>query len=170
MNTSLKNVIIGIALIIATVIAYLLFNANQSAITDIQFTDIDGQQHQLSDYQGQASLVIFWATDCPGCIKEMPSLVELYHDYSDNLQMIGVAMPHDTLEHIQAMRETKQIPYTLTWDKEGAITEAFNQVRVTPTHFLISAEGKIVMRKIGEIPMTQLKQRLAAMGVEPNNG
>jgi peroxiredoxin len=81
--------------------------------------------------------------------------------------MIGVAMPHDRPEHIQAMRQQKQLPYLITWDQTGAVTEAFDNVRVTPTHFLISPQGEIVMRKIGTLKTEQLKQRLAMMGLEP---
>jgi alkyl hydroperoxide reductase subunit AhpC len=65
------------------------------------------------------------------------------------------------------MREEKKIPYTITWDQTNEISEAFGNVRVTPTHFLISPEGEIVMRKIGALKADQLKQSLAAMGLTP---
>jgi peroxiredoxin len=79
--------------------------------------------------------------------------------------MISVAMPHDYPQHIKAMREDKGLPYLITWDEEGKIAAAFDNVRVTPTHFLISPEGEIVMRKIGELKADSLKQRLASMGL-----
>ena len=165
----MKNVVIAIVAVAALTLAYLFFSSSQHAVADIQFTDIDGTDHQLSEYQGKPVLMIFWATDCPGCIAEMPELVKLNQEYGDNLQMIGVAMPHDKLNHIEAMRRDKAISYPLTWDKDGAIAQAFDNVRVTPTHFLISPKGDIVMRKIGEMKMEQLKQRLAGMGIEPVN-
>lgn len=168
MKPLIKNMLIVLLALVAISIAYVAFTSTQQVAADIKFTDIDGNTHQLSDYKGQPVLMIFWATDCPGCIKEMPELIELHHQYAaQGLQMIGVAMPHDRPEHIQAMRRDKNIPYTITWDETGAIARTFDNVRVTPTHFLISPEGEIVMRKIGEMKMDQLKERFAMMGIEP---
>jgi peroxiredoxin len=74
-------------------------------------------------------------------------------------------MPHDSLEHIEAMRQQRGLPYQITWDKSGNIARAFGNVRVTPTHFLISPEGEIVMRKIGTLSIELVHQKLAAMGL-----
>ncbi len=104
----------------------------------------------------------------PGCIKEMPELITLHEEYADKgLAMISVAMPHDYPEHIKAMRKEKGLPYLITWDESGEISAAFDNVRVTPTHFLISPEGEIVMRKIGVLDMELLEDRLAMMGLTP---
>lgn len=146
------------------------FNSNEvSNLTDISFTDIDGQQHSLGQYQGKPILLTFWATDCPGCIQEMPELIELYHQFSPHgLIMIEVAMAHDSLQHINAMRTQKQLPFIITWDSTAEIAQAFDNVRVTPTHFLISPEGEIVMRKIGGLNLNRLHEKLYNMGLKPN--
>jgi len=96
----------------------------------------------------------------------MPELISLHKEYaSQGLTMIGVAMPHDSVEHIQTMRAKKQLPYTIVWDKDGAISQAFGNVRVTPTHFLINPEGEIVMRKIGALNSPRLHDMLQNMGL-----
>jgi len=154
-------------LTLAIIIGLLVFNGNQQQMMpELSFKDIDGQQHHLSDYKGKPILVIFWATDCPGCIQEMPELIELHQHYADKgLTLIGVAMAHDSPKHIQAMRQDRQLPYLITWDKTGEFAQKFNRVRVTPTHFLIDPQGQIVMRKIGSLDMTSLKEKLHAMGL-----
>ena len=93
---------------------------NQRA-PEIAFTDIDGLQHALTQYKQKPVLMIFWATDCPGCVKEMPELNALYRDYANQgLAMIGVAMPHDSPRTYRLpCDEQRQLPYTLTWDQEG---------------------------------------------------
>ena len=112
--------------------------------------------------------MIFWATDCPGCVEEMPELNALYRDYAHKgLAMIGVAMSHDSPEHINAMRIDRKLSYILTWDKNNEIATAFNRVRVTPTHFLIAPNGEIVMRKIGALNFKQLRTKLDDMGLTP---
>jgi peroxiredoxin len=168
MKPAIRNTLLLLIGIVAIFVILTFMTYSEKTMPDISFTDIDGASHQLSDYNGQPILVIFWATDCPGCIMEMPELIALHQEYADKgLAMIGVAMPHDRPEHIQAMRQQKQLPYLITWDQTGAVTEAFDNVRVTPTHFLISPQGEIVMRKIGTLKTEQLKQRLAMMGLEP---
>jgi peroxiredoxin len=164
----MKKLLIVLLAGVAGLATYLMLPTSGEPMPDISFTDIDGGQHQLADYKGQPILMIFWATDCPGCIKEMPELIALHEEYADQgLAMISVAMPHDYPEHIQAMREQKGLPYLITWDETGDISTAFDNVRVTPTHFLISPEGEIVMRKIGVLNMELLEDRLAMMGLTP---
>lgn len=168
MKPVIKNLLIVLIVAFAAVATFIVMPTSQQAMPEISFTDIDGGEHQLVDYKGKPVLMIFWATDCPGCIKEMPELIALHDEYAEQgLKMISVAMPHDYPEHIKTMREQKGLPYLITWDKTGEISKAFGNVRVTPTHFLISPEGEIVMRKIGTLKTEQLKQKLAAMGLEP---
>lgn len=167
MKPMTKNLLIAFIVAVAALSTFVLMPTSRS-MPAVSFTDIDGGQHQLADYKGQPILMIFWATDCPGCIREMPELIALHEDYTDKgLAMISVAMPHDSPAHIKAMREKKGLPYLITWDEDGTIASAFDNVRVTPTHFLISPEGEIVMRKIGELKAEQLKQKLATMGLTP---
>jgi len=161
-------------LLFAIVLSGLLFaiiwikSHNVQLAPDVNFSDIDGTQHSLSQYANQPVLMIFWATDCPGCVQEMPELNALYQDYADQgLAMIGVAMAHDTPDHINAMRQQRQLAYTLTWDQNDEIATAFNRVRVTPTHFLIAPNGEIVMRKIGTLDFEQLREKLHGMGLTP---
>ncbi len=168
MKPVIRNLLIVLIVAVAALATFVLTPGSRQPMPEISFTDIDGGQHQLADYKGQPILMIFWATDCPGCIKEMPDLIALHESYAERgLAMISVAMPHDYPEHIQAMREQKGLPYLITWDETGRIAEAFDNVRVTPTHFLISPEGEIVMRKIGALKAEQLEQRLATMGLTP---
>jgi peroxiredoxin len=164
MSTIKRNLIIAAVVVIALSITFVLSPLSRQAAPEISFVDIDNNARHMSDYRGKPTLVVFWATDCPGCIQEIPELITLHKEYED-LNMLAVAMPHDSLEHIEAMRQQRGLPYQITWDKSGNIARAFGNVRVTPTHFLISPEGEIVMRKIGALSIAQVQQRLAEMGL-----
>ncbi|AFJ02337.1 Cytochrome c-type biogenesis protein ResA [Methylophaga frappieri] len=154
-------------ILVLSVGAIFWFNQHAAQpIEDHAFQTIDGQSMKISDYAGKPLLVIFWATDCPGCIAEMPALIALHEQY-DELGMLGIALPHDTPAQIKAMRAAKSLPYTLTWDADNSLSAVFGQVRVTPTHFLLDEQGQIVMRKIGELDFALLQQRLEEMGLSP---
>ena len=66
------------------------------------------------------------------------------------------------------MQSKQQMPYLITWDKDARIATAFDNVRVTPTHFLINPEGDIVMRKIGALNFNRLHEKLVNMGLTPS--
>ena len=158
--------IISIIILLTLFSIYWFDSKQQHSVPDMSLTDIDGNQFSLSSYKDKPLLVVFWATDCPGCIKEIPELIALNTEFQpQGFNILAVAMAHDKPSHIKAMRTQRQLPYTIVWDADGAIAQAFNNVRVTPTHFLLNANGDIVLRKIGELNMERLRQTLHDMGL-----
>jgi len=152
--------------IIVALFAVNWLNSGSNMRPDLTFTDIDGQSHSLEQYNGKPILVTFWATDCTGCIQEMPELIALHKQYSDQgLVMIDIAMSHDSPKHIKAMRDERKLPFIITWDKDNEMALAFDNVRVTPTHFLIEPNGEISMRKIGSLNHIILEDKLHKMGL-----
>lgn len=162
-----RHAILAVILLVGLFTFNWFNNSDQQTMPTVIFTDIDQRQHTLEQYKGKPILIIFWATDCPGCIAETPELIALHEEYSSQgLTMIAVAMAHDSLYHIKAMRHDRQLPYTITWDENASIAQAFNNVRVTPTHFLINPKGEIVMRKIGALSIARLHNILQDMGLD----
>lgn len=165
MKSQHRHILFALTLVVGLFVINWL-NGSTTSRPDLSFTDIDGQQHSLSQYAGKPILLTFWATDCPGCIQEMPDLVELYDQYTEQgLIMIEVAMAYDSLAHIKAMRDERKLPFIITWDHSSEMALAFDNVRVTPTHFLIAPEGEIIMRKIGNINLDYMHEKLQKMGL-----
>ena len=131
---------------------------------DITLLTIDGEELRLASLRGQPLLLTFWATSCPGCIREMPHLIELYEELSpQGLEIIGVAMSYDKPSHVLSMRKARNIPYPVALDIHGAAAQAFGNVRLTPTSFLIAPDGRIVFQKLGEMDMSKLRNNILAM-------
>jgi peroxiredoxin len=165
MKSQHRLILFALTLIVGLFVINWL-NSSSGIRPELSFTDIDGQQHSMSQYADKPILLTFWATDCPGCIEEMPDLVALYDEYAkQGLIMIEVAMAYDSLDHIKAMRDERKLPFIITWDNKSEIALAFDNVRVTPTHFLIAPEGDIVMRKIGNINLDYMHDKLQKMGL-----
>lgn len=60
---------------------------------DFRLFDVDGQQRSLSEWQGKALVLNFWATWCTPCRKEIPAFIELQQQYRNNgIQFIGIAL------------------------------------------------------------------------------
>jgi peroxiredoxin len=131
---------------------------------DITLLTIDGEELPLASLRGKPLLLTFWATSCPGCIKEMPHLIELYEELSpQGLEIIGVAMSYDKPSHVLSMRKARNIPYPVALDIHGAAAQAFGNVRLTPTSFLIAPDGRIIFQKIGEMDIPKLRNNILTM-------
>lgn len=153
-----------IGLIVAGLIAsaaWIAFNPASMAAPDITFMSITGEKIKLKDWQGKPVIVTFWATDCPGCIKEIPHLIELYREYHERgLEIIAVAMYYDPPNHVVEMTRAKQLPYKVALDLQAEHAKAFGDVRLTPTTFLIKPDGMIALHKIGEFDLADMKKRI----------
>jgi len=139
----------------------LFTNGLSSQAPDISFNTLKGEKLNLASLQGKPSLITFWATDCPGCIKEIPHLKELHNTFAtQGLNIIAVAMHYDRPDNVIAMSKEKQLPYHVALDPLAQASKAFGNVRLTPTSFLIAPDGNIVMQKIGEFNQADMQQRI----------
>ena len=136
---------------------------------DISLVTIKGEQLQLASYRGRPLLITFWATTCPGCIKEMPHLIELYEEMHPlGLEIIGIAMDYDPPNLVIAMTEERAIPYPIALDIQADAARAFGNVRLTPTSFLIAPDGRIAYRKTGVLDMDRIRQDIRTMLATPS--
>lgn len=168
------SLIAVLVIALLTALAWLWFSpSGLQKAPALSFKNVAGQPMSLSQLQqqGRPVLVTFWATSCPGCIKEMPHLIEMYHELEPRgLEIIGVAMAYDPPNHVMKMREEKDIPYPIVLDIDSEIARAFGDVKLTPTHFLIDPRGRIVHHKIGELDMDMVRTRILAMLNTPAKG
>ncbi len=105
-----KEFIIGLFLLtlIATAIWAWLQTGKPKA-PQTTFATITGEKLPLHTLSGKAVIVTFWATTCPGCMKEIPHLIELYqHYHNQGLEIIAVAMSYDRPDQVIAMAKNKK--------------------------------------------------------------
>lgn len=127
----------------------------------VNFKTIKGETLSIDALQGKPVIVTFWATDCPGCIEEIPHLVSLHRQYKQQgLTIIAVAMHYDPPNHVLAMAKSKQLPYAIALDPNGQLARAFGEVQLTPTTFLIDRNSHIVMQKVGVFDLTDMQHRI----------
>jgi peroxiredoxin len=155
--------IAGFAAIVLGAAAYLWFggqgNANDAPA--VRMTLLDGQHLDLASLHGHPVLINFWATTCPGCVAEMPQLSKMYRELApQGFKLIGVAMYYDPPAQVRAMRKARDISYPIALDRNADISKAFGDVRLTPTSFLIDAEGHIVYQKLGNLDIPKLRARI----------
>ncbi len=146
---------------IATVISiagYLIFQAPNKQAPDIQLTNIQGQNLNLSALKTQIVLVNFWATSCTGCIQEMPELIKLQEKYNTNkYKTIAIAMDYDNPEYIANYVKEKKLPFFVQHDINGKIAKSFGDVGLTPSTFLINKKGEIIKKYVGVADIKEIE-------------
>jgi peroxiredoxin len=121
------------------------------------FMTLEGKPIALNELRGKVVLVNFWATSCPGCIKEMPEMIQTYQTYKDRgFEVIAVAMSYDPPNYVASFAKTRQLPFPVALDVNGAHARAFGDVQLTPTSFIIGKDGTILEQKLGELDFAKL--------------
>jgi thiol-disulfide isomerase/thioredoxin len=118
----------------------------------INLYDLKGKQHSLEEYKNTVVLVQFWATYCPPCIKEMPSMNKL----QDKLQQAGVGfkilainMAESKAEVVEFAKEV-QPEFTILLDENGSSINQW-QVFAAPSNFLIGKDGEVKYTLFGGV-------------------
>jgi peroxiredoxin len=156
MKLSAKS-LIGTVAIIALLGSFVAALSAKDTAPSVQFTSLKGEKIALDSFRGKVVLVNFWATDCPGCVTEMPKLVQTYQKYKDQgLETVAVAMDYDPPNYVLAYSEKHALPFPVALDPSGNLAKAFKDVKLIPTTFVIDKQGKILQRIIGEPDMIAL--------------
>ena len=150
-------------LIAAAALAWLVPGEPEAA-PDISIFTVDGKQLAFSSLRGKPVVVTFWATTCESCVREIPDLIDLYRKLSpQGLEIVAIAMDYDPPNRVLTLRKTRDIPYTVALDIHADAARAFGNIRLTPTTFLIAPDGRIVYRKIGDLPFDHLQQDIMTL-------
>jgi len=115
---------------------------------DFLLKDLDGTTIRLHDLRGKVVLLNFWATWCPTCRFEMPSMEALHKEFSSQgLAVLAVAL-RESAEDVQSFYKEHHLSFTALLDHNAAASELY-QTWSLPTTFLINKRGYIVGKVIG---------------------
>lgn len=117
---------------------------------EVTFISLTGEKITTQSLRGKVVMVNFWATSCSTCVKEMPHMVETYNRYKGKgLAFVAVAMSYDPPNYVLNFARTNELPFKVSLDTSGAIAKAFEDVRLTPTTYVIDKQGNIIKRYLG---------------------
>lgn len=158
--TMLKKFVIPFLL--AALLLGLAFSlSGKQAAPAVTFTTLEGKTIDMQQLKGKMVLVNFWATTCPGCIAEMPQLIQAYRKHQPKgFEVVAVAMSYDPAEQVRTFTTKRQLPFPVTLDADGTLAKAFGDVKLTPTAVLIDQQGNIIATTVGELDFAKLDQQL----------
>ncbi len=118
---------------------------------NFEFPGLDGKMVRLSDYRGKVVLVNIWATWCPPCIEEMPSMEKLYNElHRENFEILAVSIDAVGIEAVGPFIKAYKLTFPALIDREGTIRNSYRTTGV-PESFIIDREGILVKKIIGPL-------------------
>lgn len=159
-NSIWKKALAAVAVVVVATVGYFSM-APKTPAPDVTYTSLSGQKITSQSLRGKVVMVNFWATSCTTCIAEMPQMVETYNKYkSQGLEFVAVAMSYDPPNYVLNYAETRKLPFTVALDAQGKLAQAFGDVKLTPTTFVIDKQGNIIKRYVGQPEFPVLHQLL----------
>ncbi|GAB5521211.1 MAG: TlpA disulfide reductase family protein [Rhodothermales bacterium] len=113
---------------------------------DVIIRPLNGESIALGDLRDRPIFLNLWATWCPPCLAELPGIQALYEEVGDEVAFVLLSTDENDAE-VQAFIEAKG--YTVPVYRLGGALPAIYQSPVLPTTFVISPEGRIVLREEG---------------------
>ncbi len=111
--------------------------------------DPEGKAVRLSDFAGKPLVVNFWATWCPPCRAEMPSLERAWQTLKpEGIGVIAINVGEESDVIDQFTMET-EVSFPLPMDLESRVIHQW-QVRGLPTTYVVDAEGRLAYVATGE--------------------
>lgn len=114
---------------------------------DWTLVDMEGNVVRADAFKGKHVFISFWATWCPPCIAEMPSIQALYNDMKDREDVAFLLVSHESKEAILKFTTKESYSFPIY----GSINNPpeLLQSNSLPTTFLINKKGQVVIHKTG---------------------
>ena len=163
MNLNQRRIAYSIILILG--LAWILVSADKTGTStagqipapqqgflapDFELQTTTGETVKLSELRGQAVLVNLWATWCPPCRAEMPTIEKVYNEYKDqDFIVLAVNMTYqDTYSNIAPFIDEYGLTFPILLDETNTVGSAY-QLRSLPSSFFIDRNGLISEVVIG---------------------
>ena len=130
--------------------------STNNSILDIK---IEGEKVIVKNHQNKIVLLNFFATWCPPCKAEIPSLIKLQEDYKNDFVVISVLVEEmKSDEEIQTFIKDFGINYTVTNSPENFdLAKSLGGIKSIPTMFLIDKHGEIFQKYVGLVPSEMME-------------
>ncbi len=116
---------------------------------DFSLPNLDGEMVRLSDFRGKVVLLNIWATWCPPCVEEMPSMERLHQKLKDEgLVILAVSIDLDGARTVAPFMQKHRLSFTSLTDTKGLVKDLYRPTGVPESH-IIDRNGVVVDKVIG---------------------
>ena len=131
--------------------------------------DLDGKQRALSDFKGKVVLVNFWATWCPPCRREMPSMERVYQKLKSGPFTILAVNQYENVDLVFTFtgQLEPQPTFPILFDAKSVVAKQWG-VKGLPASFIVDKRGNVAYRALGgrEFDHPEIQKRLKELMAE----
>lgn len=121
------------------------------AAPDFALKDMSGRDVRLSDFKGKVVLVNFWATWCPPCRSEIPSMARMTAAMSGlPFQLLAVSIDEGGKAPVEALFKSMQVNLPTLLDPASSVGKRYGITGV-PETFIVDRKGVVVKKVIGPV-------------------
>ena len=158
-----------VAIVVATILAFAPVSAAisiGSKAPSFKVTTIEGKSMGLADLMGKPSVIVFWATWCPHCRNELPTIQKLYGDLgSKGVNFIGISLDTDTAAAKRLVNADK-VAFPIAIVSPGCELARSYGITGIPTVFILDKDGIVKAMYAGEAGESTIRGELAKLGVK----
>jgi peroxiredoxin len=120
-----------------------------AAAPNFTLPDLNGNMVNLTDYRGKVVLLNIWATWCPPCVEEMPSMERLYQTMKgEDFVLLAVSIDNLGAEAVIPFMKKYNLNFTVLTDPKGTIKYRYQTTGV-PESYIIDKNGMIADKVLG---------------------
>lgn len=133
--------------------------AAESALWQLQFAALDGQQLHMASLRGRPLLLNFWATWCPPCVEELPLLSSFYQEHSaKGWQVLGLAV--DQLDPVKRFLARTPVSFPIVLAGVSGVETGRSLGNLSgglPFTVVLGSDGLVAHRKMGKVTPENLR-------------
>lgn len=137
------------------------------AAPELSLENIQGGTESLTDYLGSVVLVNNWATWCPPCKAEMPTLVAYHNEHNANGFSVIAVEAGEPLDVVTPFVKSFEMSFPVWLDPDGASLNAFRNGTL-PNSYVIDRTGTVRYAWTGEINKAMLEKYVTPLIEEKN--
>jgi len=130
---------------------------------NFELKTLTGERMKLSDLKGKKVFINFWATWCPPCIEEMPTIQHFYEEHANDENFVILSVNATDLESdidsVKQFAKNHKINFPILLDEKGDVSITY-EILTIPTSIIINEEGIVVEQIIGPVSEEMLVSKL----------
>lgn len=139
-----------------------------TAWKNVVLTDLDGNAHRLSEYEGEPLYFEFWGSWCSSCVADLGQLEQVYQEHSErgDVQVTSIVIPDQNGERSQedfvAWARENDVTVPVLMDTNGSLARYIG-VTGFPTSVFVGSDGSIQRIRVGAVDVSELEQMLGEL-------
>jgi peroxiredoxin len=118
------------------------------AAPDFALPDLEGRVHRLSELRGRVVVLNFWATWCPPCIDEMPSLERLHQALGERGVAVIAVSVDERFSDVPAFVEKFRLTFPILYDEGKKVSRKYQSFKY-PETYILDRDGRLKSKVVG---------------------